>query len=94
MTLDIAQLFSDRIDDPIDEVEVPTRPNNRSEPVKLSREQALCDRCQHDEATLYIIHEGESVRRDCAQCGRFIDFPIWLDENAARTYIESQTKCS
>lgn len=23
------------------------------------------------------IHEGQSVRRDCAQCGRFIEFPIW-----------------
>lgn len=23
------------------------------------------------------IHDGQSVRRDCAGCGRFIDFPVW-----------------
>jgi hypothetical protein len=23
------------------------------------------------------IHNGQSVRRDCAGCGRFLDFPIW-----------------
>ena len=23
------------------------------------------------------IHDGQSLRRDCASCGRFIDFPIW-----------------
>ena len=23
------------------------------------------------------IHGGQSIRRDCGGCGRFIDFPIW-----------------
>jgi hypothetical protein len=23
------------------------------------------------------IHHGQSIRRDCGRCGRFIDFPIW-----------------
>src|SRR5262245_26706431 len=23
------------------------------------------------------IHEGQSVRRDCRRCGRFIEFPVW-----------------
>lgn len=23
------------------------------------------------------IHNGQSVRRDCARCGRFLDFPVW-----------------
>jgi hypothetical protein len=23
------------------------------------------------------IHGGQSVRRDCGQCGRFIDFVVW-----------------
>ena len=23
------------------------------------------------------IHNGQSVRRDCGGCGRFIDFPVW-----------------
>ncbi len=25
----------------------------------------------------FPIHGGQSVRRDCERCGRFIDFPIW-----------------
>lgn len=24
-----------------------------------------------------LIHEGQSTRRDCGRCGRFIDFSIW-----------------
>lgn len=27
------------------------------------------------------IHEGQSVRRDCGRCGRFIEFPIWYGKN-------------
>ena len=23
------------------------------------------------------IHDGQSARRDCGRCGRFINFPIW-----------------
>lgn len=23
------------------------------------------------------IHDGQSVRRDCGRCGRFINFPVW-----------------
>ncbi len=23
------------------------------------------------------IHDGQSVRRDCDNCGRFINFPVW-----------------
>jgi hypothetical protein len=30
------------------------------------------------------IHDGQSMRRDCAGCGRFIDFPIWYREVAGR----------
>jgi hypothetical protein len=27
------------------------------------------------------IHGGESVRRDCGRCGRFLDFPVWYGTN-------------
>ncbi|MEX0978287.1 MAG: hypothetical protein WDZ48_05525 [Pirellulales bacterium] len=32
----------------------------------------------HDAA----IHDGQSTRRDCAQCGRFIDFSRWYGADA------------
>ncbi len=28
------------------------------------------------------IHGGQSVRRDCGRCGRFIDFPVWYGNDA------------
>lgn len=28
------------------------------------------------------IHDGQSTRRDCARCGRFIDFSRWYDADA------------
>lgn len=30
------------------------------------------------------IHDGQSIRRDCGQCGRFLDFPIWYVNNAGQ----------
>ena len=27
------------------------------------------------------IHGGQSVRRDCGGCGRFVDFPNWYEED-------------
>ncbi len=27
------------------------------------------------------IHEGQSIRRDCRRCGRFICFPIWYGKD-------------
>lgn len=41
-------------------------------------------RCGSTQFRDYVIHDGKSVRRDCAICGRFIAFPVWhgpsLDE--------------
>jgi len=28
------------------------------------------------------IHDGRSIRRDCARCGRFIDFTVWYGKDA------------
>ena len=28
------------------------------------------------------IHGGQSVRRDCGRCGRFLDFSVWYGKNA------------
>jgi hypothetical protein len=30
------------------------------------------------------IHGGQSVRRDCCGCGRFLEFPIWYGKNAGQ----------
>lgn len=27
------------------------------------------------------IHDGQSVERECAGCGRFIDFPVWYGKD-------------
>jgi hypothetical protein len=31
------------------------------------------------------IHGGQSVRRDCGGCGRFLDFAVWYGKDALRT---------
>jgi hypothetical protein len=28
------------------------------------------------------IHGGQSIRRDCGGCGRFLDFPLWYGKDA------------
>lgn len=29
-------------------------------------------------------HNGTTIRRDCAECGRFLDFPLWYGQEADR----------
>jgi hypothetical protein len=36
-----------------------------------------CRRCGSHETHDVLIHAGQSVRRDCARCGRFLEFPVW-----------------
>lgn len=36
-----------------------------------------CRRCKTDRVCDCLIHAGQSVRRDCAICGRFHSFPLW-----------------
>ena len=38
---------------------------------------ARCTRCGSRKFRDVDIHNGQSLRRDCAQCGRFLDFPLW-----------------
>jgi len=26
------------------------------------------------------IHNGQSIRRDCGHCGRFLEFPVWYEK--------------
>ena len=41
--------------------------------VRLSR----CERCGSTEFADVPIHDGNSLRRDCAVCGRTASFPKW-----------------
>jgi len=40
----------------------------------------VCDRCGSVNYTDVIIHDGRSLRRDCARCNRFMGWPRWYDE--------------
>jgi hypothetical protein len=28
----------------------------------------------------HLIHRGQSVRRDCAECGKFVAFTVWYGQ--------------
>jgi hypothetical protein len=30
------------------------------------------------------IHDGQSIRRDCGRCGRYIGFPIWYGKDTGQ----------
>lgn len=55
---------------PVPVVEPETAPS--TEPTA----KPIC-RCGSAEWRDVPIHNGQSVRRDCSQCERFIDFPTW-----------------
>ncbi len=39
-----------------------------------------CDRCGSRKFTDTLIHDGQSTRRDCADCRRTLGFPLWCGE--------------
>jgi len=52
------------------------------------RAQRIHGQCKRCGATRYYdvpIHGGQSTRRDCARCDRFIEFPIWHGKILDRT---------
>jgi len=52
--------------------------------VDRHRKELLFCMCWHCGSTEFCdvpIHDGQSTRRDCAQCRRFICFPIWYGQN-------------
>ena len=40
-----------------------------------------CDKCGSTEFRDTLVHDGQSIRRDCAWCGRFIAFPKWHEKS-------------
>ncbi len=41
------------------------------------RPRTKCDRCGSDQCNDVPIHDGQSLRRDCGRCGRFLGWPRW-----------------
>ncbi len=46
---------------------------------EIDPEALQCEKCGSTDFRDTLIHEGRSTRRDCARCGRFIDFPRWYE---------------
>jgi hypothetical protein len=69
---------------PIEGLVLPTAPARASPlrsdeplPAGAAVGDVACPRCGSYYYRDVPIHKGESVRRDCARCGRFLDFPVW-----------------
>lgn len=50
-----------------------------AEPAPTAQENPAAPVCRCGSTTWrdVPIHDGQSIRRDCGRCGRFINFPIW-----------------
>ena len=53
------------------------RSNNAGNDVDSVSKNSDCPHCRSTEFAEVPIRDGESIRRDCARCGRFIDFQQW-----------------
>ena len=53
-----------------------TAPVEKEEDASVTSAKPLC-RCGSAIWRDVPIHNGQSIRRDCGRCGRFLDFPVW-----------------
>jgi len=57
---------------------------NGSEPVATrpapGPDSEICPRCGSAETIDVAIHNGKSIRRDCAGCGLFVAFVVWYGQ--------------
>jgi hypothetical protein len=55
---------------------------------KLPKPKPVC-RCGsttwRDVVLSHTPHNGTTIRRDCAGCGRFLDFPLWYGKDAGHS---------
>lgn len=54
-------------------------------------QEAPCCRCGSRQTCLAKIHGGESLRRDCASCGRFREFAAWKEKEKAKQILANAT---
>lgn len=48
--------------------------------------------CKSDQAYDTPIHGGQSTRRDCAWCGKFLDFPKWYGKEDVAEVIDEPSR--
>jgi len=48
-----------------------------------------CARCRSTDVVDVPIHGGNSRRRDCAACGRFMGFPMWGPREINRSSVSA-----
>jgi hypothetical protein len=73
---------------PTPAVAPPATPKNRP-----AAGQAIC-RCGSTRWQDIPIHGGQSLRRDCERCGRFIDFPVWYGKTRKVPRRRAKAKAS
>lgn len=49
--------------------------------LKIASLTGPCWNCGHTQCVDVVIHDGQSVRRDCANCGQTWDFSKWHGED-------------
>lgn len=49
--------------------------------------QAPCPKCRSTHSYLAVVHNGETLRRDCSGCGKYIDNPAWRDPVVVSEFI-------
>lgn len=58
-----------------------SRPAKLLDPDRLLRVRTQCDLCGSSTFVETPIHNGESLRRDCSKCTRFLGWPMWFGRN-------------
>jgi hypothetical protein len=58
------------------------------------QQESPCKRCGNSNTYLAILHTGESLRRDCAICGRFVEFPNWHNREATAKILAAAISSS
>ncbi len=61
----------------------PTPAEPPAEPATPSNAPPVC-RCGSSRWRDVPIHGGQSLRRDCGRCERFIGFPVWYGKDTLR----------